>query len=121
VDVEVDIDNEYVEDGVELWGASVSDRSGRAGLEEGYRDFVTWDPLTPETETALFVEFWEWLTALRAQVAGAGLTFAGYCYNAGAESGQMRRLAALCGLEDKVAELVESEDWVDLLRVFDAQ
>jgi predicted RecB family nuclease len=120
-DIEVDIDMENVESGVYLWGTLVSDRSGLGGLPEGYRSFHTWEALTGGGEVALFVEFWKWLTGVRSQAAAAGATFAAYCYNAAAENGQMRRLAALAGLEDDVKSFVESDEWVDLLAVFRRQ
>jgi predicted RecB family nuclease len=127
-DVEVDIDMENVEDGVYLWGALVTDRSGRDVVTAGYRPFCTWDPVTGDTEAALFAEFWEWLTGLRRDVTAAGLAFRAYCYNAAAENTQMRRLAAVVaaaradmGLVDAVAALTGSVEWVDLLRVFEAQ
>jgi len=94
----------------------------------GYRSFCTWDPVTADTEAALFAEFWEWLTGLRRDVTAAGLAFRAYCYNAAAENTQMRRLAAVVaaaradmGLVDAVAALTGSVEWVDLLRVFEAQ
>jgi predicted RecB family nuclease len=120
-DVEVDIDMENVEEGVYLWGALVTDRSGRDAAPSGYHPFCTWDPLTGGTEAALFAGFWRWLDGLRRDVAAAGLVLRAYCYNAAAESTQMRRIAAALGLEEAVAAFTGSPEWVDLLPVFDSQ
>jgi predicted RecB family nuclease len=120
-DLEVDIDMENVEDGVYLWGALVTGRSGRAGGPAGYHAFCSWDQLATDAETGLFREFWQWLSQLRQEAAEAGLVFRAYCYNAAAETTQMRRIAAAAGLEDEVAALTGSEEWVDLLRVFESQ
>jgi RNase_H superfamily len=143
-DVEVDIDMENVEEGVYLWGTLVTDRSGQDVVADGYRPFCTWYPVSSEVEVALFAEFWAWLTALRRDVAAAGLAFRAYCYNAAAENTQMRRIAAAAtvlasrgdgllgdgltgdgltgaGLADAVAAFTGSDEWVDLLRVFDSQ
>ena len=120
-DVEVDIDMENVEEGVYLWGALVTDRSGRDAAPAGYRPFCTWDPMTGEAEAALFTEFWQWLTELRQNAAAAGLVFRAYCYNAAAENSQMRRIAAAVGMADVVAAFARSNAWIDLLRVFETQ
>lgn len=118
--VELDLDLENVEDGVYLWGALVTDRS-EIGVETGYRAFAGWDPMTPEVEGLLFEELWGWLEDLRATVHGAGKTFRAYCYNTGVEGGHLRRLAALAGREQEVEGFLGSDEWVDLLRVFDSQ
>jgi predicted RecB family nuclease len=120
-DVEVDIDMENTEDGVYLWGALVTLRSAWAGEPAGYRAFCSWEPMTGDVEGSLLAEFWRWLGGLRAAVAGAGLTFRGYCYNASAENTQLRRIAAATGLAGEVAAFVGSDQWVDLYRVFDSQ
>jgi predicted RecB family nuclease len=120
-DVEVDIDMENTEDGVYLWGALVSAGPGRATGAGGYHPFCTWRPLTGAVEAELFARFWEWLTGLRRDAAAAGLVFRAYCYNAAAENTQMRRIAAAAGLDEEVAAFTASGQWVDLLRVFEAQ
>jgi len=127
-DIEVDIDMENVEEGVYLWGALVTDRSGRDVVPAGYRPFCTWDPVTGDAEAGLFAEFWGWLTGLRRDVIAAGLSFRAYCYNAAAENTQMRRLAAAVtaagadlSVVAAVAALTGSGEWVDLLRAFETQ
>jgi predicted RecB family nuclease len=120
-DIEVDIDMENVEEGVYLWGAQVTDRTGTNGQPTGYHPFCTWQMLTPEAEAALFAEFWRWLSQLRRDAAGAGLAMRAYCYNATAENTQMRRIAATVGLEDAVTAFTQSPDWVDLHREFTTQ
>ncbi len=123
-DIEVDIDMENVEEGVYLWGALVTGRSGKAsvaGVAGGYRPFCTWEPLTGETEAAVFAAFWAWLAGLRQQVAAVGLVLRAYCYHATAENTQMRRIAAAAGLADEVAAFTGSREWVDLRRVFEDQ
>ena len=119
--VEVDIDMENAEDGVYHWGALVTNRAAGHPAPAGYRAFCTWEPMTPEAEARLFTEFWAWLSELRAAVASAGLSFRAYCYNAAAENTQMHRIAGGTGLRDAVTGFTGSEEWVDLLRVFDTQ
>ena len=120
-DVEVDIDMENVEDGVYLWGALVTDRSGQADIETGYKAFTTWDAMTPASEVELFREFWSWFVDLQDAVSRRGLQLRAYCYNATAENSQMRRLVLGSSEEDAVIAFLKSEAWVDLLRVFDSQ
>jgi predicted RecB family nuclease len=120
-DIEVDIDMENTEDGVYLWGTLVTCRPARDGLPSGYRAFSAWDPMTDEVEARVFAGFWAWLSELRAGVAAAGLSFRAYCYNAAAENTQLRRIAAAVGVQDAVAAFIGSDEWVDLLRVFDSQ
>ena len=120
-DIEVDVDMENVEDGVYLWGALVTDRSGRGLVPTEYRAFVTWGPLGLAGEAALFEEFWGWLGQLRSLAVENGLGFRAYCYNAAAEDTQMRRIATTVGLGEEVEAFIGSEEWVDLLRVFEAQ
>jgi predicted RecB family nuclease len=120
-DVEVDIDMENVEDGVYLWGVLVTDRRRPARVPTGYRAFSTWEQLTPETEPALFVDFWSWLSGLRRTVSEQGTSLCAYCYHASAENTQMRRLGNVAGLSDEVEGFIGSNQWVDLLRVFDTQ
>ena len=120
-DVEVDIDMENAEEGVYLWGALVTIRSGWDGVPAGYRGFSTWEPMTSQVEASLLADFWPWLSGLRRAVADAGLTFRAYCYNASAENSQLRRIAADGLLAGEVAAFIGSDEWVDLYRVFDSQ
>jgi predicted RecB family nuclease len=120
-DIEVDIDMENIEEGVYLWGVLVTDRSGRSIAPSGYHPFCTWEPLTSASEADLFAEFWRWLSRLRRDAAAIGLVFRAYCYNATAETTQMRRIAAAVGLQDAVTDFTGSQEWTDLLRVFDTQ
>jgi RNase_H superfamily len=120
-EVEVDIDMENAEDGVYLWGALVTNRAAGSPALAGYRAFCTWEPMTGEAEARLFTEFWAWLSEIRAAVASAGLLFRAYCYNAAAESTQMHRIVTGTGLREAVTGFTGSEEWVDLLRVFETQ
>lgn len=124
-DVEVDVDMENVDSGVYLWGTHVSGTPAvlqQAGVRPGYHPFFSWEPMDPAEQAAVFGRFWEWLTALRHRCAGAGLTFAAYCYTS-AEHTKMRQIrkeapegAELPSIE-AIDELVASADWVDLYDV----
>jgi predicted RecB family nuclease len=120
-DVEVDVDMENIEDGVYLWGALVSDHSGRFAADGGYRAFADWSEMEAAVESNLFVSFWAWFTDLRGRALDSGLTFGAYCYNASAENGQMRRIAATVGLSDEIDGFISTGEWVDLLKVFNTQ
>ena len=120
-DIEVDVDMENVEDGVYLWGALLTDRSTMPAPIGRYRPSVTWDPLGPEVQTSNFLEFWNWLMAIRAGAHAAGQTFRAYCYNAAAENTYLRKLGITGEVLDQVEAFIVSDDWVDMLRVFDSQ
>jgi hypothetical protein len=121
-DVEVDVDMENTELGCYLWGSYVTDRSNTGIAQTGYRPFVTWTPLTAEVEAENSVQFWRWLMELRQKCHDAGLTFAAYCYNAGAENTYLRRLAiAREALAEEIQAFISSEHWIDLLRKWDSQ
>jgi predicted RecB family nuclease len=120
-DVEVDVDMENTESGAYLWGALVR---GDTQLADGYVPHVTWEPLDPAVDSALFAGFWAWLTDVRARAHAAGRTFAAY-YFTPAEDTQMRRIVAAGGLgiptPDELEAFIASEDWVDLHQVFAQQ
>jgi len=121
-DVEIDVDMESTELGCYMWGSYVSDRSNTGIAETGYRPFVKWEPLTPDVEAENSLRFWRWLMQVRQGCHTAGLTFAAYCYNAGAENTYLRRLGIA---EEAVAEAIDafvsSGEWIDMLREWDSQ
>lgn len=117
-DVEVDVDMEsYQEFGAYMWGTLTT----VDGVDEGYRPFVTWDPLPTEDEARSFAEFWGWLMRLRADTLARGKTFAAYCYSQNAENkwllGSARRFEGRPGIPPlrEVQDFIESEHWVDVL------
>lgn len=120
-DIEVDVDMENVEEGVYLWGALVTDRATSGVAPSGYEAFATWEPLTEESEAGNSRRFWDWLMELRAAAHDDGLSFRGYCYNAAAENTYLFRLGEALGMTDEIEDFVRSDEWVDLLRVFDDQ
>lgn len=120
-DVELDVDMEsFGESGAYLWGCLLS--GADIGLEQGYRAFVTWDPLPAIDEARSFAEFWAWLSEIRARTVARELTFRAYCYNAMAENrwlfGSVERFAGFEGVPGRAAvqSFVDSEEWVDLFR-----
>jgi predicted RecB family nuclease len=120
-DVEVDVDMENVEEGAYLWGALVTDRAGAQLAAAGYHAFVDWDADAAVAGARAFDGFWTWLDALRHGCAAQGLTFRAYCWSAAAENRWLRAGAAGSGREDEVEGFIDSEQWVDLMRVFDTQ
>jgi predicted RecB family nuclease len=120
-DIEVDVDMESSEMGVYLWGNLLTDRTRPEGPRSEYLPFVTWAQLTPEGEAANSLSFWQWLMAVRARAHAQGLSFRAYCYNASAENQYLRRLGLTAGLTAEIADFIASAEWVDLLRVWEAQ
>ncbi len=117
-DVEIDVDMENVEDGCYLWGTYATDRGGTGLAKEGYRAFVTWEPLEEDAGVENFRAFWTWFIGVRDAVEARGLVFRAYCYNAGAENRFLRSQGSAAGVLDEVDAFVASESWVDLLAVF---
>jgi predicted RecB family nuclease len=126
-DVEIDLDMENTEDGVYLWGTLATVVGPPLDtIDPGYRAFVDWTTLTPEREARLLADLWSWLQALRQQGDEAGRTVRVYSYTS-AERSQLNRIveqsSGVPGLPspDQVAELVNSDCWVDLHEVFTRQ
>ena len=117
-DVEVDVDMESSGTAAYLWGALVTSRAVVAGVEDGYRSFVSFEPLDDEGEAAIFASFWSWFSELRALVRSQGKTFRAYCFWHAAEESQMRRAAAIGGEGVPAPRTLEhffrSEEWADL-------
>ena len=122
-DVEVDVDMEsFGEAGAYMWGALLHHPGGRRADDEpdGYRAFVTWEPLPTTDEARSFAEFWSWLTGVRRRALDSGRTFAAYCYNADAENrwllGSARRFAGLPGVPPvaEIEEFIGDPGWVDV-------
>ena len=121
-DVEIDVDMENTELGCYMWGSYISDRSNTGIAKTGYRAFVTWESLTPDVEAENSRQFWRWLMEIRRGCHETGMTFAAYCYNAGAENTYLRRLGIA---EEPVAKeidaFINSGEWIDMLREWDSQ
>ena len=120
-DIEVDVDMENTELGVYLWGALLTDcaTSGEPYVE--YLAFHTWQPLTAEIEAENSLRFWRWLTDVRAAAHARNLSFRAYCYNESAENQYLRRLGLSAGLVDEIAGFIASDEWVDMLKIWDSQ
>ena len=127
-DVEVDVDMEsFGESGAYLWGVLLSYPGGRREGERppGYHAFATWDPLPTLDEARSFAEFWAWLSAVRAEAAASGRSFAAYCYNAHAENrwllASAQRFRGRPGIPAlaEVEEFVADPAWVDIYAVVD--
>ncbi len=119
-DIEVDLDMENIEEGAYLWGALLTDRTHES-KGSTYHHFATWDPLTPEFETANSLRFWSWFCQIRESADKAGQTLRAYCYNSSAENTYLRRFGLAANILDQVEAFIDSEQWVDLLRVVDSQ
>jgi predicted RecB family nuclease len=120
-DVEVDVDMENVEDGAYLWGAYVTDRAGAGIVTPGYHAFVDWDADATIAGVRAFAGFWPWFTELRRTCAERGLTLRAYCWSEAAENRWLRAGARAIRAEQDVEDFIASEQWVDLMRVFDGQ
>jgi predicted RecB family nuclease len=120
-DVELDVDMENVEEGAYLWGVHVTDRSGSGVLRCGYHHFVDWDPDAAAAGARAFAAFWSWLDDVRRRCDARGLTLRAYCWSAAAENRWLREGARSIGRVDEVERFIDSEQWVDLMRVFDTQ
>lgn len=121
-DVEIDVDMEsYADAGAYMWGCWLSGTD--IGEEQGYRAFVTWEPLPDDDEARSFAEFWSWFTGVRRKAFERGLSFRAYCYNELAENRWMlasaERFAGKPGVPpvSEVKEFINSAEWVDLFAV----
>jgi predicted RecB family nuclease len=120
-EIEVDVDMENVEEGCYMWGCLVTDRSSAELVSPGYRAFVTWEQMSPAVEMANSLAFWRWLMDVRAAALSEKLTFTAYCYNASAENTYLRRLALAAGIKDEIESFIASDEWIDMLKVWDSQ
>jgi len=114
-DVEVDVDMEcFGEAGAYLWGALLTHPGGRRAGDEpdGYRSFVTWQPLPTPDEARSFAEFWTWLTAVRERARTTGRSFAAYCYNREAENRWLLSSATRFAGRPGVPPVAEVEDFI---------
>jgi predicted RecB family nuclease len=81
--------------------------------------FVTWDPIDPVGELVVFRTLWRWLNDLLVKAAAVGATVKAFCWYAGAENTQMRRIAAADPeMAGGVASFIASPQWTDLEQVF---
>jgi predicted RecB family nuclease len=119
-DIEIDIDMENVNEGVYLWGALINDRT-KTDTKPEYIPFVSWEPINDEVELEVFLAMWKWLTTQRDQAKEKGLTMKAYVWHEPAENQHLRRIsgAANSRLEEQVENLINSDIWIDLKRVFE--
>ena len=108
-DIEVDVDMESVNEGCYLWGTLLNVHGDAETESSTFISFASWNPDIDVGELEAFLAFWEWFTELRREAARRGVTFRAYCYHQAAKNGQLRRLAALCGLEEDVDDFIRSE------------
>jgi predicted RecB family nuclease len=118
-DIEIDIDMENVNEGVYLWGALINDRT-KPEADPEYIPFVSWEPINDEEELEVFLAMWTWLTTQRDEAKDNGLTMKAYVWHEPAENQHLRRISAAANrrLEEQVEDLINSDVWVDLKRVF---
>ena len=125
-DVEVDVDMEsFGEAGAYMWGALLRHPGGRVPGDEpdGYRAFVTWEPVPTTDEARSFAAFWSWLSGVRARAAATGRSFAAYCYNEQAENRWLLASAARFAGHPGIPPVAEVEAfiadpcWIDLFAV----
>ncbi|MGW0521381.1 TM0106 family RecB-like putative nuclease [Crossiella sp. NPDC003009] len=121
-DVELDVDMESFGDaGAYMWGVHLS--GADIGVPQGYRAFVTWDPLPCQDEARSFGEFWSYLTHVRLRASARGLSFRAYCYNELAENrwmlGSAERFAGKPDIPtiQTVQDFIGSPQWVDLFGI----
>ena len=119
-DIEIDIDMENVNEGVYLWGVLINDRT-KLDTVPAYVPFVSWEPIDDEVELEVFLAMWTWLTAQRDQAKDNGLTMKAYVWHEPAENQHLRRISGAANriLEEQVENLINSDLWVDLKRVFE--
>ncbi len=119
-DIEVDVDMESVNEGCYLWGTLLNIRCAAGPESTTFAPFASWEPDIGVGELEAFLGFWEWFSDLRREAVRRGVSFRAYCYSQGAENGQLRRLAARCGvarIEKEVEDFIKSDQWVDLLPI----
>lgn len=115
-DLEIDLDLEN-DEFVYLWGARLSVVPDHWPEQLGsYVHFSSFDDLDAAGEVVLAVELWAWLSDLRRRAHAEGLTVRIYGYSARTvEGAALRRLMSDSDHSVAVAELLASDEWVDLL------
>ncbi len=126
-DVEIDLDLENAEY-VYLWGARLSVVPDHWPEQRAsYVSFASFEPLADDdpdgtrVEARVVADLWDWLSDIRGRADAEGLTVLIYGYSSiGVEGGNLVRIAAGSAHHrlpdvDRVAELVGSDEWIDLL------